>query len=68
MGASSITLLSTFYVEPDKEADASPSPVFWALAGSPFCSGLVADALKLCSKSAMMSSMCSVPTEILIKS
>jgi hypothetical protein len=59
---------NSFYVEPDKEADASPSPVFSALAGLPSCSGLVAEALKLCSKSAMMSSMCSVPTEMRMRS
>jgi hypothetical protein len=70
IGASSIRISAKqfFYVEPDKEADASPSPVFSALAGSPFWSGLVADALKLCSKSAMMSSMCSVPTEMRMRS
>ena len=56
------------YVEPDKEADASPSPFFSALAGSPFTPGFVADALKDCSKSAMMSSMCSVPTEMRMRS
>jgi hypothetical protein len=56
------------HVEPDKEADASPSPFFSAFAGSPFSSGFVADALNDCSKSAMISSICSVPTEIRIRS
>jgi hypothetical protein len=56
------------HVEPDKEADASPSPFFSAFSGLPFSSGFVADALNDCSKSAMMSSICSVPTEMRIKS
>jgi hypothetical protein len=56
------------YVEPDKDAAASPSPVFSALEGSPFSSGFVAACLNDCSKSAMISSMCSVPTEIRMRS
>jgi hypothetical protein len=59
---------ATFYVDPDSEAAPSASPVFSALAGSPFSSGFVADFSNDCSKSLIISSMCSVPTLILIKS
>ena len=40
------------------------SPLLSTLDASATASGFVADALNDCSKSAMMSSMCSVPTEI----
>jgi hypothetical protein len=60
--------LAHFYVDPDSEAAPSASPVFSALAVSPFSSGFVADFSNDCSKSLMISSMCSVPTLILIKS
>lgn len=48
-------------------AGASELPVAGLLPSS-FSFGLVAEALKDCSKSAMMSSMCSVPTEIRMRS
>lgn len=56
------------YVAPDKDAGVSPSPVLPALSELPFSPGFVADFLNDCSKSAMMSSMCSVPTEIRMRS
>lgn len=58
----------TAYVDPDSEAAPSVSPVFSALAVSPFSSGFVADFAKDCSKSFMISSMCSVPTLMRIRS
>jgi hypothetical protein len=56
------------HVEPDNDAEGSPSPVFFAFSGSPFSSGFVAAFLNDCSKSAMISSICSVPTEIRMRS
>ena len=55
------------YVAPDSAAGPS-SPFFSAFAGLPFSPGFVADFLNDCSKSAMMSSMCSIPTEMRIRS
>jgi hypothetical protein len=55
-------------IAPGSLASPSVSPVSLALLGMPFSSGLVADFANDCTKSAMMSSMCSVPTEIRIKS
>jgi len=62
------TYSATFYVDPDSEAAPSASPVFSALAGSPSSFGFVADFSNDCSKSLIISSMCSVPTLILIRS
>jgi hypothetical protein len=59
---------SLLHVAPDSEAEGSSPPVFSAFSGSPFSSGFVAAFLNDCSKSAMISSMCSVPTEIRIRS
>jgi hypothetical protein len=55
-------------VAPDKVASLSVFPVFSAFDSSPFSCGLVADFLKDWSKSAIMSSICSVPTEIRMRS
>lgn len=58
----------TAHVEPAMSALTLVSPVLSAFSFLPSSSGLVAAFLKDCSKSAMMSSMCSVPTDILIRS
>jgi hypothetical protein len=59
---------SSPHVAPAMSAPTFVLPLFSAFAGSPSCSGFVADALNDCSKSAMMSLMCSVPTDIRMRS
>lgn len=56
------------YVAPESAPSPFVLPLFSAFSGLPLDSGLVAEALKDCSKSAMMSSMCSVPTEMRMRS
>jgi hypothetical protein len=60
--------IQPIYVAPDSDAAGSPSPVTSLFAGSPSVSGFVAACANDCVKSAMMSSMCSVPTEMRIRS
>lgn len=56
------------YVAPAMSAGALESFPVSPCSGAPSCCGFVAAALNDCSKSAMISSICSVPTDIRIRS
>ena len=56
------------HVAPPKWAVTSVFPVLSAFDLSPCSSGLVAAATKACSKSFIMSSKCSIPTEMRMRS
>ena len=65
---SSFVHYTHFYVAPEVEAGPSVLPSLSPFSGEPSSLGFVAEASNDCSKSAMISSMCSVPTDMRIRS